>query len=235
MLADGASFLILWLFTLAISARRPITAKKADPSEAQIGRARSAGFRLVFHDPVLRLALPLTALATGIAVADNVAAPFRFVNQLHAGASGFGIYEAVWAVGALVGVQVFGSRRSKGHTEPLLAIGNFVMGLGIASIGWAPNYAMALAAAALGGAGNGISNVAESAVIQNRTPEELLGRAFSASQALMQSATAAGTIAAAPSVARLGASTTMIAFGLVAAASAAVGLTAAVLRGRTIR
>jgi MFS family permease len=230
LLVDAISFLFLWLCALGISARRPrVTEQQGEPA-AREKRGLSAGFHLIFHDAVLRVALPVTALATGAAVADNVAAPFRFVNQLHAGASGFGVYETVWALGALGGVQILGLRRSKGRAEPLLAVGNLVMGLGIAGIGWATNYGTALAAAVLGGAGNGMSNVGESAVIQSRTPEELLGRAFSASQALMQSAIATGTIVAAPAVAHLGASSTMILFGLLAAASAGLGLTAAASR-----
>jgi len=229
ILLDAFSFLVLWLFVLAISARRP----PQHPEEAakQVERRpRYRPFHLMARDSVLRVALPLSALAAGIAVVDNVAAPFRFVDQLRAGASGFGVYETVWAVGALAGVQLLAISRTMKRPDVLLAAGNMVMGAGIAGIGVATNFGLALVAAVIGGAGNGLSNASESAVIQSRSPADILGGVFGLNQGLVQVATALGTLVAAPSVKFLGAALTMISFGIVAAAASAVALTVAAVR-----
>ena len=99
-----------------------------------------------------------------------------------------------------------------------------MIGLGIAGIGAAPDFALALVAALVGGVGNGISNVTESIVVQSRTPEPLRGRTFAAASALMQGAIGVGTLVGAPVVALLGASHTMLSCGLLAALSSMLGL-----------
>ncbi len=227
---DSLTFLVLAGSLLFVQASRPgARAGRADSAKREDGSA-AAGIRLIWNDSYLRIALVLTAFAIGIAVLDNVAAPYRFVDQLHAGSSGYGIYLAVWAIGALVGARLIGRLNRTDRAAHQLALGNVVICLGIAGIGAAPTYWVALVASLIGGVGNGMADVAENVVIQSRTPEQLRGRAFAAAGALMQGAIAVGTIVAAPAVAFLGAGRAMLSFGLLAALTSACGLIYAMRR-----
>jgi MFS family permease len=226
VLVDAATFAAMALAAFGVRARRP-PAGSSTP-----GRSSRSGLRLLWADPVLRVALPVSALAIGAAVVDNVAAPFRFVDQLGASPTGYGLYLALWGVGALVGAQLvplLGARRA----EASLGAGNALTGLAIAGIGLAPSLAVALAASVAGGIGNGVVNVAQSTLIARRVPAEQSGRGFAAAGALAQSAIGAGTAAGAPLVHALRADGAMTAAGTIAVVPALAALLVAVRRLRT--
>ncbi|QXJ20504.1 MFS transporter [Actinomadura graeca] len=228
LLLNAASFLVLALAMTSVGARRRPGARDGRGDEGH-GSAK-AGFALILSSPVLRVAIPLTALAAGIALADNVAAPYRFTDDLGAGAVGFGVYEGLYSVCELIGIQVFAAEAGRRHEERLLGIGNLMLGLGVLGIGLAGNYPLALAAAVVGGIGNGMSNAGEGAVIRLCTPEALRGRAFAASGALVQTASIGGAAAGAPAVTALGPAATMVISGALASAVAAAGVAVAVRR-----
>lgn len=230
MFLNAASFIVVGTALVAVTARRrPLSQAlaKADGSES----AR-AGLSWILADPVLRIAIPLTAVAAGVALADNVAAPYRFTHDLGAGAIGFGVYEALYSVCELIGIQIFTLKVIRGHEERLLALGNFLLAAGIIGIGLAGNYVLALVAATIGGIGNGMSNTGESVIIRLRTPEAGRGRAFAASNALIQSGSVLGAGAGAPAVAALGAATTMVLTGALSACASIGALTLALSRRR---
>lgn len=227
LLADAATFLVLLLACTALQARRDplgigagapegagrdpaavrgVPAPDGDlPCPAGSGSRPQRQARLLRADPVLRVALGATALAVACAVVDNVAAPFRFITQLGAGPGGFGTYLALWGAGGLAGAQlapVLGRRIGRARA---LAFGNALSGLGIAGIGLAPGLPVAFTAALVGGVGNGIANVAISALVAARAPAEARGRAFAAVGGVIQAAVGVGTAAGAPLVALLGA------------------------------
>ena len=98
-----------------------------------------------------------------------------------------------------------------------LAVGNALSGLGVLGIGLAPNVGFALAASTFGGVGNGIANVALSALVTGRVDEAQRGRAFASVAAIIQTGVGAGTAAGAPLVAVLTAGHAMAAAGALAA------------------
>ncbi|WP_433208936.1 MFS transporter [Dactylosporangium sp. CS-047395] len=216
ILADAATFALLTLACSAVRARRHPA--PADPD----GPTARGGLRLLFGDRLLRTALIGSAIAISSGVIDNVAAPFRFVDQLHAGDSGYGLYLTLWGLGALVGAQLV--PRIRLSSAVLLAVGNLLCGLGIAAIGLAPTLVLAFVASTAGGIGNGFMNVTQSALISERTPAAQHGQAFAASGAVIQTAMGAGTAVAAPLVAALHANGAMLTAGLVTAASSLVAL-----------
>jgi predicted MFS family arabinose efflux permease len=180
---------------------------------------------------VLRIALPVSALAVGTAVVDNVAAPFRFLDQLGASPTGYGAYLALWGVGALAGAQILPAL-GRGREEVSLAAGNALTGVGIAGIGLAPSLSFAFAASVAGGIGNGLVSVAQSALIARRVRQEQTGRAFAAAGAVTQAAIGGGTAAGAPLVQALGADGAMTAAGAFAVVPALAALVVALRRGR---
>jgi MFS family permease len=219
LLLDAATFAILTALVALVRARRPgvRTTDRSRPSAA-VG-----GLGLLWRTRVLRVALLVSAVATGCAVIDNVAAPFRFIDQLGTDDLGYSLYLTTWSAGALLGVQLLPRLRSRHHADALVA-GNLVMGLAVAGIGLAPTFVVALSASALGGLGNGLQNVTQKALIAAHIPRPAHGRAFAAAGATMQSAIGAGTAAAAPLVAALGAGHAMALAGMLSAGIAVAGL-----------
>jgi MFS family permease len=220
LLLDAATFALLAAAVGLVRARRTPAGRTADRS----GKHRTwSGFGLLWRSPVLRAALLISAVATGCAVVDNVAAPFRFIDQLGADDLGYGLYLTVWGAGALLGVQLVPRLPDRRHPAAL-AIGNLLMGIGIAGIGIAPTVVLAQVASAVGGIGNGLVNVTENALIARYTPADRHGQAFAAAGAVMQTAIGVGTAVAAPLVATAGAGHAMTIAGGLAAAAALLGL-----------
>lgn len=210
ILVDAGSFV-----AIAVACGLLSTTRRHEPPGVTEHRPHG-GMRIIRHDSVLWWSLLATAVAVACAVVDNVAAPFRFIDQLATSSAGYGGYLAVWGVGALAGAQL--PRRLKTSALPTaLAIGNGLSGLGIVGIGLAPSLALALVAAALGGAGNGIANVVMPALVSARTPSDQHGRAFAATSAVIQTGVGVGTVGGAPLTAALGAGHAMTAAGGLAA------------------
>ena len=208
LLTDAATFVVLAAACALLSTTRGLSSDSADQ--------RLGGMTILWRDTVLRWSVLVSTLAIACAVVDNVAAPFRFVDQLGATSSGYGFYLALWGVGALVGAQL--PRYAGPAAMPaLLAAGNTVIGLGILGIGVAPGLALALGASTFGGIGNGVANVALSTMVSARVAAEERGRAFASVGALVQTGTGLGTAAGAPLVAALDAGRAMAAAGGLAA------------------
>ncbi|MEV6931274.1 MFS transporter [Dactylosporangium sp. NPDC051485] len=218
ILVDAATFALLTVACAFVRARRHPSPEATATGDGR----RRGGLRLVFGDAVLRAALIGSAIAVASGVIDNVAAPFRFVQQLGAQSYGYGLYLTLWGVGALVGGQL--APRLPLRQAATLALGNLLCGVGIAGIGLAPGLVLAFAASVAGGVGNGLVNVAQSTLISSRTPAAQHGRAFAASSAVVQTAIGAGTAVASPLVAALRADGAMIAAGVLTCASAGVAL-----------
>jgi MFS family permease len=222
LLIDAATFVALAIASFLIQARRPPHAL----ADADTRRSQARlGFRVLWDDRVLRVVLLVSAISVACAVLDNVAAPFRFVDQLGTTATGYGIYLTLWGVGALAGSQL-PPRIPKAHERFGPAAGNLLCSLGIAGIGVAPTITLAFLASAAGGIGNGLANVSQNTLVGSRVPEHQRGRAFAASGAVMQAGTGTGTAAAGPIVALLGAGVAMAVCGGLGALAAAVGVIA---------
>jgi MFS family permease len=225
LVVDAATFIVL----AGTSALLSTTRGRSSASDAMAPRL--GGMAILWRDTVLRWSVLVTSVAVACAVVDNVAAPFRFVDQLHTSSRGYGFYLAMWGLGALAGSQL--PRWVKATRLPaMLAVGNAVSGLGIVGIGVAPGLGVALAASAFGGIGNGIANVSISALVSGRVGEDERGRAFASVGALIQTGTATGTAAGAPLVAVLTAGHAMAAAGALAAVIAGVTVVWTLARSR---
>jgi MFS family permease len=225
LLVNAATFAGLAVACFGLRTRRAPAVHAAGSDDQDDAHARRAGFHVLWHDRVLRVVLVISAVATASAVLDNVAAPFRFIDQLGTTATGYGLYLTIWGLGMLAGSQL-PPRWSARRQPQLVAAGQLLCCLGIAGIGVAPGLLVAYVASVLGGVGNGVANVAQNALVGTRVPDAQRGRAFAANGAVMQGATAVGTAAGGPVVAVLDAGTAMLLAGLVGAAGAAAGLLA---------
>jgi MFS family permease len=225
LLIDAGTFVVLALLCLGVRTRR-VPAAVEDGAEAEDARtARRAGWAALWDDRVLRVVFAVTAITTASSVVDNVAAPFRFIDQLGTTATGYGVYLTLWGAGIMAGSQL-APRLPPRMLRFVPACGQLLLCLGIAGIGAAPGLLVAYVASAAGGVGNGMSNVANNALVSERVPEATRGRAFAASSGVFQGAFAVGSAAGAPIVTLLDAGTAMLVCGLLGAASAAAGLVA---------
>lgn len=219
LVIDAATFAVLTVAVGFVRARRP-----PDQRADEHAKPRAwDGFALLWHARVARLAMLTSAAAIGCAVVDNVAAPFRFVNQLGASPLGYGLYLSIWGVGALLGVQLT-PRISAARQPAALALGNLLTGLGIAGIGLAPNIPTAFVASGFGGVGNGLENVIQNAIVAQHTPPARHGQTFAAAGAAVQTAIGIGTASAAPLITALGPNYAMVTAGALAAAIAVYAL-----------
>lgn len=223
LLIDGGSFLVLAAACRALSATR---GKPVGGSPSPRG-----GMTILWRDTLLRWSVLVTVLAIACAVVDNVAAPYRFLEQLRTTSVGYGFYLALWGVGALAGAQLT-RRLLPSRMAVTLAAGNAMCGLGILGIGVAPGLAIAFIASTIGGVGNGIANVSANVLVSSRVAEHERGRVFASVGALIQTGTGVGTVVAAPLVAALTAGTAMATAGSLAAVIASVTVTWSVWRAR---
>jgi MFS family permease len=209
LLVDAVTFVVLAFACSLLSGTR------GRPADAHDQERPQGGMSILLRDRLLWWSVVVTAVAVACAVVDNVAAPFRFLDQLHTSSSGYGFYLSLWGLGALGGSQL--PRRIPAVRMPAaLAIGNAVSGLGVLGIGLAPNLGLALAASTFGGVGNGIANVALTALVTSRVVEQQRGRAFASVAALIQTGVGVGTVSGAPLVAWLAAGHAMAAAGALA-------------------
>ncbi|WP_035125747.1 MFS transporter [Conexibacter woesei] len=225
LLIDAGTFLVLAVLCLGLRTRRVPAPVDPNAVVESARTARRAGWAALWDDRVLRAVFAVTAVVTAASVVDNVAAPFRFIDQLGTTATGYGIYLSLWGAGMGVGAQI-APRLPARAARYVPAVGQLVLSLGIAGIGVAPVLAVAYVSSLLGGIGNGMANVAQNALVTTRVPDATRGRAFAAASGVFQGAFAVGSAAGGPIVALLDAGTAMIVCGLVGAGAAAVGLVA---------
>lgn len=217
LLVDAASFAAMAAAVGFVRARR-----RSERDGATIAGREPGGLRIVWSLPVLRLVVVVGALAVGCAVVDNVAAPFRYVNELHASAGEYGVYLTIWSAGALVGVRLSARIADRWRVRGVL-LADLGQGLAIAGIGLLPSLGWTYGASALGGVANGVANVLLSALVASMVPSARHGRAFAATGAMTQVAVGAGTVAGAPLITALGGGGAMGLAGCLAAVAAAIG------------
>jgi MFS family permease len=123
---------------------------------------------------------------------DNVALVFLAAQLLDADALGYGLLASAYGVGMILGPLLL-LRWSGARPTTHLLIGIALLAVGALGTGVAPVFAVALAAQAIAGLGNGIENVANDTLIQRTVPSTLLGRSFST---IYSGASAAAALAA---------------------------------------
>jgi MFS family permease len=175
LLVNAATFLGSALLTRAVPATPP---PDGTEHEGLIASA-ATGMRFVWADKVLRAtAISIFLLVSFIAV-DNVALVFLVRETLHGSALAYGVIEAVFGVGMLLGT--FWIIRGRGGQWLATRLYVFACSLSVAgSFGGAiaPSVAVLAPFEALAGAGNGIENVAMETIVQQRVPRGMIGRVY---------------------------------------------------------
>lgn len=173
------------------------------------------GFRVVFDDPVLR---PLIFIWTlGYFAVDIVlVGELPLARALGAGALAFGILEASWGAGSIIG-SLLGRRLRQDQDALGILIG--VVGIAIANglIVVSPWFIAFVLLAGIVAIANGIEDVAGYSLVQRRSTDAVRGRVFSTFGTLGLIANAVAFAIAGPIVEAFGPRTI---FGISAVASA---------------
>jgi MFS family permease len=150
-------------------------------------RAARTGLRFALADPITRTVTLTIFFAFSFLAIDNVAYVFLVRDTLGGGAAAYGIVSAAFGVGMILcSLQL--ARGSRLPPAVLYLGGITISSVGALLTGAAPEIAVLVLFAAVGGAGNGIEIVAGDTLFQQRVPPRLLGRVYG----LTDTATAAG-------------------------------------------
>jgi MFS family permease len=175
LLVNAVTFLGSALLTRAV----PPTPPPEDAEREGLVASAATGMRFVWADKVLRaMAASIFLLVAFIAV-DNVALVFLVRETLEGSALAYGVIEAVFGIGMLVGS--FWILRGRGGNW--LATRLYVLSCTLSTAGSfggaiAPNVAVLAPFEAVAGAGNAIEIVAMETVVQQRVPRGMIGRVY---------------------------------------------------------
>ncbi len=155
---------------------------------------RLAGaLRRIRRRPALLRLLGVQSIAI-VFFAISLPVEIVFVHRsLHDSISAYGVLLAVWGGGATVGSIVYARLRGL-PSRSLVCGATAVLGAGYLGLAVAPDLAVALVAAAVGGAGNGVEAVAARTALQEEVEADWLTAVTALNEATNQAAPAVGII-----------------------------------------
>ena len=164
---NAASFVVS--AALVVSVRARFVGDRSDEGEH---RGVWAGFRFLFHEPVLRrisVAWIVLVLGIGMALVGDV----PLVDVFGAGSAGFGVMIGLWGAGSILG-SLAGRWLTAATEMRWLILGTaFTACLGIA-IALSPWFALVLVLNVAWGASEGVTGVAEQNLFQRRDGVSML-------------------------------------------------------------
>lgn len=172
---DAATYLV----SAAFLSRVPMPPPERGEGVGFVQELR-AGFRYLAGARV-PLAIVVGAFLTILTV--NVTVPaevFLARDTFGAGDAGYGLLVGIWGGGAVLGSALVALLSGRINLLVPYFLGIFASALAFAGVGTAPIFALALGALAVAGTSNGIDNVTTDTILQERVPDELLGRVFAA-------------------------------------------------------
>jgi MFS family permease len=173
-LINAASFVVS-----AVLITRIKGAYRATPSEDEIDRRVSAGFRLVFSTPALRLTLLSTSvglLGTGMI---NVAEYPLFVN-MGGGSEAYGAAVSGWALGAFIAGRVIRRQGDAYSERRRLLFGCALVAIAIGLCGVVPIVGAVVVLFSIGGFAASTRGIASTLIFQRWAPDHLRARTFAA-------------------------------------------------------
>lgn len=190
-LEEGAFYIDALTFGLSaiLLARVVIREQRKSVTWSGVWHDAVAGVRFIRQNAVVWSNTVFSLFAQFATPVINTLTPVflirRFAgNDATAGAVLYSGSEAAIAVGAAFGSAVLARYVSRLPKGPMLVVGFAAYGLGIIAIALAPTYAVALVLFALLGVSNVIFFVPTLTILQEATPQEMVGRVFGARSAI---------------------------------------------------
>jgi MFS family permease len=173
LLLDAASFYaIAWI--LFTGGHLP----QAEPEPGQMRERLRGGIAYIRGHPTLRRLLAAQAAAFVFFAAVLPVEVIYAKETLGAGDTGYGLLLGSWGAGMVSGSVVFAALR-RAALPTLIFFSTLAIGLGYLAMAAAPTLAIACAAAALGGVGNGVQWVALVSAVQDLTKPSMQARVMS--------------------------------------------------------
>ncbi len=180
--------------------------QRARDEDAHEHRGLAAGAAFLWRDRVMRrmtFAWFVFVLGMGMGMVADAA----LAEHFGAHAIGFAALIACWGTGSVVGSSL--GRFLKPATEPVwLVIASFGIAATALVVGFAPVFAVVLVALLAMGASDGLTMVAETGIMQRRTPDAVRSRAMAAFEAAVSLGLAVAYLLAAPVLRAVGAQAT---------------------------
>jgi MFS family permease len=186
------------------------------PDEEQHGGA-GAGFRHLFGDPVLRT-MVVSFSVFALCVGGVIVAELPLATSFGVGSVGYGLIATMFGIGALAGA--LRGRRLTTRTEiRALVVGSAITAVAFAAVGLAPAFWWVLAAMLVGGASDGVVDVAVETIVQRRSPDAVRSRVIGALEAVWHTALSVSFLIAGPLVNALGPKSAYVLAGMGCGAS----------------
>jgi MFS family permease len=173
LLLDAVSFYAVALILLTAG-----SLPQVEPDPGRVRERVRAGLSYIREQPTLRKLLIAQGAAFVFFAAAIPVEVFYAKQTLGAGDFGYGLLLASWGTGMVLGSLVFAAVR-RAPLPVLLFFSTITVGAGYLGIAAAPTLALACAAAALGGAGNGVQWVSAISAVQELTVADMQARVMS--------------------------------------------------------
>jgi MFS family permease len=190
MLANGATFALSALLVGGIdfgAAARRDTEAEPTARPSLLADARE-GLAVTMRLPSLRILLLGSTIAVLSVGMMNVGELQLAKVTLHAGNLGFSALVAISGIGIVAGSLPAAAGGSSSTLKRRYLFGLLAMAGGMLAAGLAPAFAVAAAAFAVTGAGNGVAVAHEQLLVQRTAPQEALGRVFAVKGTLISGA-----------------------------------------------
>ncbi len=191
-----------WISALAIALmlrtfapRSPARAAGQPPEEQGFRSSLREGMAAVRKLPIVMTLLPLVILGNFTFMIAFTMLPFWVRHSLHAGAATYGLVDAAWAVGLILGgvattvIKNWSTRAASAIAFGIQAL--ITLAFAASTVPW-----LSAALFLVGGAMNGVGNALLLTVLQRLIPEEVRGRVFGMVGALFTLANPLGAVTA---------------------------------------
>ncbi len=163
----------------------------------------AAGLVYLWREPVLRR-MTIAWLVFVLGMGMSMVADAALAEDFGAGSLGFGLLIACWGTGSVMGTGA--GRWMTAHTEPRwMVAGAAGVVLAAFGVGFAPLFPLVLVALLFMGISDGLTIVAESGIMQRRSPDAVRSRVMAAFEAVLSLGLAVSYLAAGPVLRLLGA------------------------------
>lgn len=196
---NALTFVVSIALTLTVRGPFQRVQEGDDPDEH---KGLAAGAAFLWRDPVMRrmtLAWFVFVLGMGMGMVADAALAEDFGLQ----SVGFAALIACWGTGSVVGSGL--GRFLKPKTEPVwLVAGSFAISVAAFGVGFAPLFVLVLVSLFAMGAADGITMVAETSIMQRRTPDAVRSRTMAAFESVLSLGLASAYLMAGPVLHRIG-------------------------------
>jgi MFS family permease len=209
------------LFSLGISTLGLNRTRVRAPHGSDDGMG--AGVRYLRRDRPMGLLVVVVSVMLAFLGVTMVVELFLAEKVLHGGTTGYALLITAWTGGMTLGTIIAGRLPSRA-LAPGIVVALVVLGLGVAGGALSPTMWMAIAAYGIGGVGDGVQLVGARALLLQRAPEHLAGRACAVFTGLTTGAVSLGMAVSAPLVVLFGIRGALLSAGVASIAAAGIAL-----------